>query len=267
VGGTCALVEPGARGMHGGGSRGEASEPPTGQSHASQIRLLARAATLIAELSTCVEALGASKLEPVVAAVGEPDVALSTRAAAHRLGIAPYTLNALARAGTIPARQDAPHGPRHFRPADLDAYEVRRTTGHLAGGVDSRYSRGHDDSRGRQGIAPPTQHDASRARGRSERLGDDGRPLGARCPTGDATRRRRPPEHSLPGRVGIQGDTRDDSRATARGGVHGAPPLRNDRATRRPDHSLHGQVGVQAPAAAAWATRPPWDDGDEEPEG
>jgi hypothetical protein len=76
---------------------------------------------------------------------------------------------------------------------------ARHTTGHLTKGVDSWYSRGHDDPRGRQSIAPPTQPDASRARGRSTRLGNDGRPLGARCPTGDATRRRRPPEHSLPG--------------------------------------------------------------------
>src|SRR5262245_33775768 len=179
--------------MVGGGSRGTQRSIPVPRGDTNRARLIARALALIAELSTCVEALDAPRLEPVGVAMVEPELgpwtALSTRVAAHRLGISTYTLNELARRGVIPSRQDAPRGPRHFRSTDLDAYETERTGGRLANGPDQRYETVHDEQRRLDTPAPP-RHDAAPARGGARRDGAGGGALGARParrrPAGDA---------------------------------------------------------------------------------
>lgn len=160
--------------MHGAGRKwGEASMRPPDRGAAIPSRLLARAVALMGELSTCLVALGAQIEAPARASL--PEAALSTKAAAERLGIAPYTLNDLARTGRIPSRQDTPGGPRHFRPTDLDAYEAAS----IATGIPRRYSAGDDISRSQSAPPPPRAHTA-RARDGAPDHPDDGRPLGAR---------------------------------------------------------------------------------------
>src|SRR5262245_56919110 len=164
--------------MVGGGSRGTQRSIPVPRGDTNRARLIARALALIAELSTCVEALDAPQLEPVGVAMVEPELgpwtALSTRVAAHRLRISPYTLNELARRGVIPSRQDAKGGPRHFRPADLERYEAEHTN-RLANGSDQRYRTPHDT---RRSLSPsaPARHDATATGSSAERDGDDRRP-------------------------------------------------------------------------------------------
>jgi len=174
--------------MAGGGNWGAQSNTPTPRDDANRGRLIARAVTLFGELQGLFVALGAVGFEvpaPAPAEVG----ALKTKAAAHRLGMSPYTLNELARRGVIPARQDAKGGPRHFRPADLEAYETKRITGCLANGPDQRYETVHDEKR-RLGTAAPARHDAAPACGGARRDRDDGGALGTRParrrPTGNA---------------------------------------------------------------------------------
>src|SRR5262249_58722725 len=104
-------------------------------------RLMPRRYALVGALTGPLGALAALGVGLEAAPVAIEAAALSTRAAAERLGIAPYTLNDLARTGRIPSRQDTPGGPRHFRPADLEAYEQSN----IAAGVSQRYTPPHHD--------------------------------------------------------------------------------------------------------------------------
>src|SRR5215475_890767 len=172
--------------MHGAGRKwGEASMRPPDRGAATPSRLIARAVALMGELSTCLVALGAQIEAPSTAAIPEP--ALSTKTAAERLGIAPYTLNDLARTGRIPSRQDTPGGPRHFRPVDLDAYEAAS----IAAGIPRRYSASDDPGRS-ESPPPPPRANAARAGNRAPDHANDGRPLGARRARRRAARDARP---------------------------------------------------------------------------
>src|SRR5262245_60428011 len=178
--------------MSGGGSWGAPSSIPAPRGDANRNRLIARTAALLSELQGCVVALAAFGVEVPAPTAVDVEGALSTKAAAHRLGISPYTLNELARRGVIPSRQDAPRGPRHFRPTDLDAYEAERTSGQVAECASHRYSP-TDVNIGRGQATPPdARHNATAAGGGARRDGDDGGALGARQPTRRLARDVRP---------------------------------------------------------------------------
>jgi len=168
--------------MQGAGRKwGDGSRRPPDRGGPTQARLIARAYDLVGALTATLgtlAALGVDLAPDASIDAALPSAALSTRAAAERLGVAPYTLNEWARSGRIPSRQDAPGGPRHYRAADLEAYEARRTG--VAIGIGQRYTPGHDDTRRGKGAAPPARADTSRASDGARRSGYDRIAMGAR---------------------------------------------------------------------------------------
>src|SRR5262245_3054000 len=136
-----------------------------------QRRVLARAAALAAQLTACIGELPTPGEESAPAL---ERTVLSTREAAVWLGVSMYTLNEWARRGLIRARQDTPGGPRHYRLADLAAYEAGHALAiplaesyspppekpHDAGGIPRRppHARAHG-SRASKGAPRDLQHD------------------------------------------------------------------------------------------------------------
>lgn len=141
-------------------------------------QLIATASALVAELSTTLALLGAMIVEPVAVPVAEVR-ALSTKEAAKRLGVTPYTLADRVRRGELQARQDAKGGPYHFDAAELERYSALKQTGRLADRIAGPYIPGHDKLGITQAPAG-AGHDTTRARRGGRRHNDHGRPVGTR---------------------------------------------------------------------------------------
>src|SRR5215510_14753318 len=127
--------------MHGGGN---------------SARLLAQVAALVAELS-------ASGTELPTQAGNSPPRALSTKEAALRLGVTPYTINEWCRLGLLGCRQDHPGGRRYFYPHHLAAYEQEHDSSQVASRLAEAYSAGHDTRRIASAPSEP-RTDTSRTR-------------------------------------------------------------------------------------------------------
>ena len=167
--------------MHGTGQdRGEGLSGRTARSEPNPARLIARAAALVAELSTCLVALGGVTLDPPlpVAGIAEP-AALSTKAAAKLLGVTPYTVNEWARLGRIRCRQDTPGGRRYWYAADLAAYEAEHQGARFAEGILQRYSSGDETQRSSRPSAQARANPTPTGVG-PPRHPQHGRPVGTR---------------------------------------------------------------------------------------
>jgi len=162
-------------------------------------RLLAHVAALAAEVTACGGEL------PTPAENSPPAArALSTKEAAARLGVTPYTVNEWCRLGLLGFRQDTPGGRRHFSEGDLAAYEAAHHAAPVAQPLADSYSPGHgnhngggipqapalarvDASAARRGARGNEQHSSAmgtrRARGKPARANRPFSPgAGAWCP-------------------------------------------------------------------------------------
>src|SRR5262245_7370342 len=167
--------------MHGTGrSVGGGRSDATTRALPSHAQLIARAVTLIAELSTTLAALGvaaeAVTLAPVVEEVAG---ALSTKGAARRLGCSPYTVADRVRRGELRACQHMKRGRYYFDPAELERYSALHQTGRVANRIPESDVPGYDKL-GIARVAAPTPHDATGGRRGARRDRQHGRPVGAR---------------------------------------------------------------------------------------
>src|SRR5215475_12733541 len=133
----------GTRRSLGGGRSGT-----TVQALPSHAQLIARAVTLIAELSTTLAALGvAAEAVTVAPVVEEVAGALSTKEAAKRLGVTAYTLADRVRRGELQACQHMKRGRYSFEPAELERYRGLHQTGRVADRIADTYSAAYDQRR------------------------------------------------------------------------------------------------------------------------
>ena len=168
----------------GGGGRGACALHGGGQGRhvgGNANRVIARAAALAAELAACVGELPTPGVESPPAV---EERALSTKEAAKRLGVAPYTLNQWCRLGRMPFRQDTPGGRRYYQVADLAAYEAAHRTDEVVDGVPGAYSTRHDSRPAPRAPTGP-RSDPSGARSGAAGESKHRRPVG----TGRASRR------------------------------------------------------------------------------
>jgi len=156
-----------------------------------QRRVLARAAALAAELVACVGELPTPEDNSPPAATATEARALSTKEAAARLGVTPYTVNDWCRRGLLGCRQDTPGGRRHFRERDLAEYEAAHERTVFALGIPDAYSSGHE-SQSTPRPAAQARVDASQPRNRPRRKPQHDCPVGTRRAPHRATRRERP---------------------------------------------------------------------------
>ena len=160
-------------------SVGGGTSDATARTLPSHAQLIARAVTLIAELSTTLAALGVAAESVIVAPVVEAVGALSTKEAAKRLGCSPYTLAERVRRGELHARQDAKGGPYYYDLEELERYSALKQTGRLAHRIPESYSTGYDQP-GIPRVAVQTSHDATGGRRGARRDRQHGGPVGTR---------------------------------------------------------------------------------------